>query len=355
MARDERLTVLVLGVGGNVSQGILKAISISSLPTRVLGACISPLSLGLYRVDGAYVSPPASDAGFVPWLRDLCEREGVDAVLSGVEPVLDVLSREAPALRERTGAVCVVSEPDVLAVGRDKLLTCRWLRERGLGSPRCADAADRDAVEALVEECGYPVLAKPRYGKGAERVTVVEDAAGLGSVVGRPGFVVQELLGDDREEFTAGCFCDSEGRLRGTLVMRRTLVEGTTYSGEVGAFPDVRSEAERIVSALRPSGPCNVQLRLADGRPIAFEINVRFSGTTPVRARLGFNEVEAALRHFVLGEPATDLPEITSGLVLRYWNEMYVAPAAAEALARDGELPNPGRRSAFVEDWGLGE
>ena len=54
MASD--LTVLVLGVGGNVSQGILKALAISNLKCRVVGACISPLAAGLYTVDRAYVS-----------------------------------------------------------------------------------------------------------------------------------------------------------------------------------------------------------------------------------------------------------------------------------------------------------
>jgi hypothetical protein len=50
----ETLGVLVLGVGGNVSQGILKALALCTLPVRVIGACISPLSLGLYTADRAY-------------------------------------------------------------------------------------------------------------------------------------------------------------------------------------------------------------------------------------------------------------------------------------------------------------
>ena len=45
------LNVLVLGVGGNVSQGILKALAVSKLSCRVIGACIGSLSFGLYTVD----------------------------------------------------------------------------------------------------------------------------------------------------------------------------------------------------------------------------------------------------------------------------------------------------------------
>ncbi len=63
------LNVLVLGVGGNVSQGILKALALSQIPCRVIGACINTLSFGLYTVDRAYISPAASDPAF-PGLAD---------------------------------------------------------------------------------------------------------------------------------------------------------------------------------------------------------------------------------------------------------------------------------------------
>src|SRR5207244_11100230 len=95
-----------------------------------------------------------------------------------------------------------------------------------------------------------------------------------------------------------------------------------------------------------------VQLRVVEERPVPFELNVRFSGTTPVRARFGFNEVEAALRHFVLGQDDVDLPRVTSGVALRYWNEMHVAEPAVEQLRCEGRLPDPSRFPVEVEDWG---
>ena len=79
------LTVLVLGLGGNVSQGILKALRLSTLPVRIVGACVSPASAGLYGADRALISPPAADPNFLDWLVDTCLSEHVDAVLTGVE------------------------------------------------------------------------------------------------------------------------------------------------------------------------------------------------------------------------------------------------------------------------------
>src|SRR5882762_8962346 len=100
----QMLNVMVLGVGGNVSQGILKALAASKLSCRVIGACISSLSFGLYTVDQAYISPSANDPAFPDWLIHLCRSERVHAVLSGVEPVLSVLAQEVGKLYAQTGA-----------------------------------------------------------------------------------------------------------------------------------------------------------------------------------------------------------------------------------------------------------
>lgn len=324
-APGEKVTALVLGVGGNVSQGIQKALSMGALQVRVLAACVTPNAAGLYlNPDRAYISPYADDPAFFGWLEEICERERVDVVLSGVEPVLEVLATKAAELRDRTGAVALVSDSRALEVGMDKLRTASWLAENGLNSPRTADSADAEAVTALANEVGLPLVAKPRRGKGGQGVILVEDEVDLEWASGKRGYVVQELLGDPEAEYTVGCFSDSAGRVRGTMAMRRTLQEGTTVLAEAGSFPEVAAEASRIAAALRPSGPCNVQLRIHEGTPVCFEINVRFSGTTPIRTRLGFNDVEATIAHYALGHEATDLPVVERGTALRYWNEVYL-------------------------------
>jgi carbamoyl-phosphate synthase large subunit len=227
--------------------------------------------------------------------------------------------------------------------------------------------ADRDAVTELVARCGFPLIAKPRLGKGSDGILIVRDEHDLervvaaedlslrelvGASVEAGDLVLQQYLGDEREEYTAGCFCDAGGRLRGTIVLRRTLRSGTTTTAELGSFPEVRDAAGAIAAALGPLGPCNVQLRVHHGRAVPFEINPRFSGTTALRARMGFNEVDAALRHFVLGEPAPVLSDAGTGVVLRYWNEVYVPSAAVNAIANDGRLEDPRSADVQVERWG---
>ena len=340
--------MLVLGVGGNVSQGILKALALASRELRVVAACVSHLSTGLYTVERAFLSPFAEDPDFLDWLLAVCEEEGVVAVLSGVEPVLYALAANADLIRARTGAVPVVSEPATLATGADKLATASWLEANGLSAPRSVASGDREAALRLASEVGFPLVAKPRRGKRARGVLDVDDESDLAYAVSRRQYVVQERL--PGPEFTVACFSDRAGAVRGSFAMRRELSEGTTLSAEVGDFPAVREYAERVADRLRPLGPSNVQIRLRDGEPVCHEINVRFSGTAPIRAHLGFNDVEATVLHYALGEDARDLPSITEGMALRYWNEIYVEPAAVKRLEHDRRLDEP-RRHSFVESF----
>ncbi|HET9051793.1 MAG TPA: hypothetical protein VFO60_08820, partial [Candidatus Dormibacteraeota bacterium] len=81
------------------------------------------------------------------------------------------------------------------------------------------------------------------------------------------------------------------------------------------------------------------------------EVNLRFSGTAPMRAHLGFNDVEATVRHLVLGEPARDLPLVVAGRAARYWNEVYLDAGMVRTLEEGGTVAQPCRGAALDDMW----
>ncbi len=346
------LNVLVLAVGGNVSQGILKSLARSRRAWRVIGADISPHQVGLFAVDRSFVSPWANSPEFLPWLLEVCRCESVDAILSGAEAVLTVLAHHRDAIERDTGAVCLVSDVETMEIGDDKLKTCQWLEARGLPHPAFARADAPEDARRLVEGAGFPLVAKPRRGGGSRGLFLVENEDDLAYACRKADYLLQAHVGTEEGEYTVGCFMGRDGTLAPSCCMRRELLAGTTYRAFIGAHDEVRRVAEAIVSALRPRGPCNVQLRMTDDGPVCFEINPRFSGSAPIRAHFGYNEAEAALEHFVRGLPV-QLPLVTDGIGLRYWNELYPDPVAVEALEARGALLEASEHDHAIEDWGL--
>ena len=89
----------------------------------------------------------------------------------------------------------IVSSPAVLAVGDDKVATSKWLKDRGFGFGRCARTEDIEEIRRLAAECGFPLIAKPRRGKGSYGITVIDNDAELQRFVRTPDYMVQEYLG----------------------------------------------------------------------------------------------------------------------------------------------------------------
>jgi carbamoyl-phosphate synthase large subunit len=230
----------------------------------------------------------------------------------------------------------------VLHIAADKWETTRFLAAHGLAHPHSALPEDKEQVEALVASHGFPLIVKPREGSGSKGLFKVNDQQELSCalrLVPRP--IVQEYLQPDDQEYTTAVFVDGDGYVPGTFVMRRELAAGLTYRAWVEDCPRVAEVAEAVARALQPSGPCNVQLRLTDRGPVPFEINARFSSTTSMRAYYGYNEVDMALHYFVLGRRIAP-PRLRRGVVLRFWEELYVSGSAVTPAQGSTSAPSPG-------------
>jgi carbamoyl-phosphate synthase large subunit len=345
---NSAINALVLGVGGNVSQGIVKAVRASNLNCRIIGGCIDAHSAGLWLCDTAVITPYSTSPDFIDWLIEACKRHSVDVILSGVEEVLDTASLHAQRIAAETDAVLIVSPHEKLQTCRNKMSTALWLKNHGLPFPRSAMSDDNDGVKRLVDRVGFPLFAKPAIGKGSLGIRRINNAAELAECQLLKDYVIQEYLAEDTGEFSISTFTDKGGKTRGCIVLKRKLMAGTTVTAEIVTIPELTQAALAITRELQPVGPCNMQMRLRDGEPVCFEINLRYSGTTPIRARFGFNDVEAGIRHFVLNEPAMDLVPASRGLALRYLDEIFIDPDAEAALRRDGTLDAACDRARYV-------
>lgn len=326
------LNVLVTGVGAPLGQSIMKAARRAGLPCRLVATDRHPLSVGFHWADSYYVLPTAEEPAYLTQLATICLEERVDAILIGSETEMHVLAQAKETFERETGTRIVVSPPEVLRISTDKWETVRFLAAHGLNYPRSALPEEPEELEALITDAGFPLIVKPRNSSGSKGLFKVQSRPELASVlqlVQRP--VVQEYLQPDDQEYTTAAFVDDVGQPQGTIVIRRELAAGLTYRARVEQNPVVATAAEAVAGALRPLGPCNVQLRLTERGPVPFEINARFSSTTSIRACFGYNEVEMALRCYVLGERITP-PRPRQGIALRFWDELYL-PSTVHALA----------------------
>lgn len=331
------MKVAVSGVGGGAGQSILKALSIAKLPVDVFAIDIHPLSAGLFRApEGAVLPKPESPEGPAEWERVL-QAQGVAALIPGSDHDLLPLARLRDDWSARGVCQVLVSDLELVQTCRDKALTVQALGRLGIPTPKSAWDLTINGAVAWSRDTGYPVILKPRDGMASRHVHLVQDEEELRFFFPRtPKPMLQEHLNLNGalEEFTCAVFVDRNGTPRETFIARRDLAGGATYRAQVLSRPDIQELLLAIGAGLRPRGVLNVQLRLTPRGPVPFELNVRCSGTTAIRAYFGYNEPEMLLRHYVLGQDVAPINPRT-GYVLRYWNEVFLDGVDPEAL-KDG-------------------
>lgn len=311
------INILVTGAGGGVGQGIIKSIKlIDDLDMHVIAADMSPLASGLYGGNEAILVPAASANDYFDVISDICMENNINYYFPGTDVELLKAADFASELFHKCQTETAVCPKDVIEIADDKYSTYKFLVDNGFDAPVTSFPNDTD-----LNSLQYPVIIKPRVGCrsiGVYKVNDIQDAkTAIGSV---DGPVIQEYL--DGDEFTCTVVAVKD-KISDVLCLKRDLRAGDTYR----AFPEKNYVIEEYVKNLALKlgiyGSCNFQLRLDNGVPKLFEINSRFSGTTPFCAQLGFNPVEFYLK------ARLDIPYEGNvnydAMVLRHWTEVLVS------------------------------
>jgi len=359
--RKVQAMVTGLGGGGHGEQ-IFKALRMASTPYAIVGGDMSVLSKGLLEADHAYVLPPASDPSYVDTLLAVCEKHCVEVLFHGSEPELRVMSKNRKAFQD-THVFLPINPEYVIDMCMDKARTMRWLKEKGFECPTTIPVSNAEDLEGVDFA---PAVLKPSIGGGGSANTYLaqtrEDLVALGKhlLATHSKFIVQEYVGTPDCEYTVGVLTDMDGNLLNSIGVRRMIMSGLSNrikvpnrtrnqklgpvlavssgisQGEIGPFPDVTGPCEEIATSLGCRGAVNIQCRFVDGKVFVFEINPRFSGTTSLRAMVGYNEPDVLVRKHVLGQRVKSRFKYRSGYIMRGLVETYVRrtdiPVATDLL-----------------------
>jgi carbamoyl-phosphate synthase large subunit len=209
-------------------------------------------------------------------------------------------------------------------IANDKWLSFQFGQKHALPfapSLLCGDTAN---AAAFVEQQGFPLVAKPRYGVDSKGIILLTRFAQVVRAMQLDDYVLQKFLGDpedvDRylnalEQDGIPLFHTFQGNKRSLQVLigpdhdirhivctRNRLIGQAARSIGVDRDIEPRTVGERCARAFAGAGwrgPLNIQCQPApSGELTIHEFNVRFTGATAARLELGFDEVGAAIFAF---------------------------------------------------------
>lgn len=367
------IVVMVTAIGGiGYGEQILKALRLAEGGRyRIIGGDARRECPQFNSVDQAVVLPRADSPDYIDAVLAVCARYGVRVLFPGCEPELRVVAAHYDRLTA-AGLLVPVNRAEMIEQCMNKAACMQALAAAGFEPPRYAEIHSPEDLDSIAF---FPVVVKPTSQSGGSvDCYIAQDPAELQALaaylhLGQDArrFIVQEYVGTPDDEYTVGVLYDMEGRYINAIALRRSLgsllniklkvpnrttrtelgptlvISSGVSHGDIGRYDEVIRQCRRVTDQFRPRGPVNVQCRFVDGMVRVFEINPRFSGTTSLRAMVGFNEPDVLVRRHLLGEridedfayrSATILRNLTEAELLpsqaRLWSEVVAAGSMAE-------------------------
>lgn len=327
------ITVLVTGAGGGVGQGIIKSLKlIRDLQIKIVAADMSNLAAGVYAGDVSRILPSAAAENYMERLRAVCHEESIDYYFAGTDVELLFCAKNKAFIEKEFNLKVVVSPLNAIEISDDKLKTAEFLRKNGFYYPHTWLPN-----ELNMNTITFPVIVKPAVGCRSIGVSVVNNEMQLMQrLTNEEGLVIQELVGTDTDEYTCTIVV-IDGIASDVVILNRELRAGDTFRANPVKNSKISEYVTRVALAMNIHGSCNFQLRLdKDNLPKIFEVNCRFSGTTPFCAQLGFNPVE----YYIKKTQGLNYSGAINfdAMILRHWQEVVVLKPQMDELAKTGRI-----------------
>lgn len=306
--------VLVPGAAAPAGINTIKSLKMVKFNGKIIGTDSDSLAPGGFMADIFSTMPEAKEESlFVDKLFELVKLHKVTALMPSSGFDIYPYSKYRKELQE-LGANAVVSDIEVLEICRDKMRTYQELLPR-FKVPFTTTEPDKIP--------SFPVIAKPRFGKGSRDVIMIEDESDLRYVTSKyHDMIFQQYL--PGIEYTIDVLSDlNKEPLFAVPRIRLQTKGGISTKGKIVRNQKMEEDCMNIAKSIGIRGPCCIQMKeTQDSEPQLVEVNARLGGGTIFTTLAGANMPELIL-DLVEGQEIS-IPKISEVTVIRYFEEIVV-------------------------------
>jgi carbamoyl-phosphate synthase large subunit len=283
--------ILILSAGRRVElvNRFKSAIENLELKGKIIAGDCSDLAPALYFADEKIILPRVDSGKYINAIIDVCKEFSVDLVVPTIDTELLLLSEYKKEIELKGKCKLLISSNKVIEICRDKILTQKYLEDKGFGIPKMF------SYEDIVDE-DFPLFIKPKSGSSSIDAYKLESMSDLNNyikMVNDP--IIQEFA--EGEEYTVDVFVDFDGNII-TIVPRLRIAtrSGEIAKGRIVKDPLIINDVKILINELKPIGHITVQLMKTSDGIKYIEINPRFGGGAPMSIDSGANSCENLLK-----------------------------------------------------------
>ncbi|MDW0155496.1 MAG: ATP-grasp domain-containing protein [Nitrososphaeraceae archaeon] len=306
-------TILVPGASAPAAINTIKSLKMVKYPVRIVSSDTNPISAGFYMSDAHELLPEIESKSYIPRLFEIITKHKISILMPSSGYDIYHYSKYKKKLL-KLGALPVVSDVMTMEICRDKMQTYHHLSKK-FDLP--LTTLDSKKLE------GFPLIAKPRYGKGSKGIVKIENPLDLRYIQSKQnGFIFQEYL--PGTEYTIDVLSDLNGEpLIAVPRIRVQTKAGISTVGKIIKDENISETCKSIAKYLKIKGPCCIQMKESnEGTLKLVEVNPRLGGGTIFTALAGAN-FPAMILDMAMGK-RIKTPRISEITVVRYFEEIVV-------------------------------
>lgn len=284
----------------------------------------------LEMADKVYIEPLTASV-----IREIIKKEGIDGILSGMggQTALNICSELAEdGTLEELGVELLGTQPEAIAVSEDRELFRKKMIEIGEPIPKSVTCTSmEEALKAVEEIGGYPVLVRPAYTLGGTGGGVAFSEEELIPIVGRgliysrihQVLIEESVLGWKEYEYEVmrdrkdNCIiiCSMENLDPMGIHTGESIVIAPSQTLNDKDHQMLRSAAIRIIRALKIEGGCNIQFAFnPETREYrVIEVNPRVSRSSALASKATGYPIARVAAKIAVGKSLDEIPNRITG------------------------------------------
>ena len=257
-------------------------------------------------------------------ILDICREEGINAVLSLIDPELSMLAKEADRFKA-IGVTPIISDYDLVETCFNKYRMSGLFKEKGLKTAKCYldTASFYEAKKA--GEIDYPVFVKPVCGSASLHINKVSSDKELeGLFAMYDDLMIQEYM--DGTEYGVDAYIDMlSGKCTSVFIKKKIKMRaGETDKSVSVHIPELTDDIVRFVEEVGFKGIIDIDIFEVNGEYYFSEINPRFGGGYPHAYACGVNVPRQIINNLSGNKNPVTIGDYKDGIVMMKYNEIMI-------------------------------
>lgn len=291
---------------------------------NIVATDASKFAPAMYVADKNYVVPKINEKGYIKEILEICKKEKIDAVLSLIDPELNLLAENKDKF-EALGVKIIGSDLKQCDISLDKMKMYEWLEAKGYLTAKTYTDKNRfyqDFEKGLIS---FPIFVKPKNGSASISINKVNDSETLEFLFEEmDDLIIQEFL--NGQEIGADVYIDM---ITGEVVSIFTKKKLLMRAGETDKSVSFKDEKlfeliERFVKEFGYRGQIDIDIFEVNGDYYISEVNPRFGGGYPHAYEGGCNHIKMILNNLQGKANESNIGRYKENLYMMKYNEVLV-------------------------------